>query len=425
MPHEPRGTATTAPPRRPGGVDDWSGQLVRALALDGQPRLEYQPIIDLARGVVTGYEALARFDVEPYEPPDRWFDAASRHGHSAALEARVVDQAIDQLADLPINTFLTVNLDPDQAGDRAVRDAFEATERLDRLFVEVTERKAIEADGDLPSQLSALRERGAMIALDDVGAGYAGLQAILRLRPHLVKLDRSLITHIDVDAARRAVVSRIGRLADDLDAWVLAEGVERLQELETLLSLGVPLGQGWLLGRPSGGFATDVPTDVVRAVSTHRRATPDDHSVAQLVITPVTTTSGMTRDLALSLIDSAATVVRRRGRRARASGLGADAPTRDRRPGPRGRPDGRQGHRSRRWRREACDGPSTRPPLVAGPGHRRPRAARGRGPGRAPRHGVERRRLMTAARSSRTGSATGTDRLGRHALVRGVAEHPR
>ena len=306
MPQEPRGTAATAPQEQL-GADHWPTQLVRTLALDGQPRLVFQPIIDLARGVVSGYEALARFDVQPYQPPDLWFEAASRHGHSAALEARVVDQAIDQLAELPTNTFLTINLDPDQAGDRAVHAAFASTERLDGLFVEVTERHAIDGDHVLQSQLAALRDRGAMIALDDVGAGYAGLQAILRLRPHLVKLDRSLITHIDVDVARRAVVQRIGRLADDLDAWVLAEGVERLQELETLLSLGVPLGQGWLLGQPGGEFVTDVPQQVVDAVANHRRHARDGRSIGRLVVTPSTTSSAVTRDLALSLLGDAAT----------------------------------------------------------------------------------------------------------------------
>jgi hypothetical protein len=99
--------------------------------------------------------------------------------------------------------------------------------------------------------LSRLRSRGAMVAVDDTGSGYASLSHLLALRPQFVKLDRALVAGLDRDPHRAAAVAAIGAFAGELDAWLVAEGVEHEAELARLVELGVPLVQGFLLGRPA------------------------------------------------------------------------------------------------------------------------------------------------------------------------------
>jgi hypothetical protein len=100
-----------------------------------------------------------------------------------------------------------------------------------------------------------LSERGAFIALDDAGSGYSGLHQMATLRPHLIKLDRALVADIDRDDIKLALAELLGQFAGRLDAWLLAEGVETWGELDAFLRLGVPLGQGYLLGHPAPPWA--------------------------------------------------------------------------------------------------------------------------------------------------------------------------
>lgn len=229
------------------------------MADPSQPRLVFQPIVDLARGAVVGYEALARFAGPPSASPDRWFAAAAEIGQAATLEARVIGRALGLLDALPPNSFLTVNVSPDLLRSDEVSRAFATGQRLDRLMVELTEHAEVSDVGELVRRLDLLRERGARIVIDDAGTGYSGLSRLLEIRPAMVKLDRALICDIDRDPARRALVEMIGPFAGRLDAWILAEGVERLGELEELVRLGVPLAQGFLLGRPDARWTIGLP----------------------------------------------------------------------------------------------------------------------------------------------------------------------
>lgn len=255
-------TAAEAPARPAAATDEgWRpsrADLVHACAEATMPSLVAQPIIDLSRGSVVGYEMLSRF---PQGRPDAWFAAAAAHGMSAQLDARVMRRALALRAELPPNTFLTVNVEPHDLLDPAVQAVVTGEHDLSRLVVELTEHARVDLAG-LAGPLRQLRDRGAVIAADDVGAGYAGLQALLALRPQIVKIDRSLVDGIDEDPAKQAVVRMLGELSSTMDAWVLAEGIERPEELVELLRLGVPLAQGYLLGRPGVGFVTDLPVGV-------------------------------------------------------------------------------------------------------------------------------------------------------------------
>jgi EAL domain-containing protein (putative c-di-GMP-specific phosphodiesterase class I) len=209
----------------------------------------FQPIADLANGRVVGVEALARFECQPRRPPNEWFAEAAEVGLGVELELAAVGAALVALSRLPLDTFLSVNVSP----ATAVAPAFAAllarwTGR--RLVVELTEHTRVEHYEPLLAALDGLRQRSMRIAVDDAGAGYAGLQHILRLRPEVIKLDTDLTRGIHLDPARRALAASLVTFAHDIGAAILAEGVETRLELDVLRSLGVPWGQGYHLARP-------------------------------------------------------------------------------------------------------------------------------------------------------------------------------
>ncbi len=222
-----------------------------ALVRPGVLRVAFQPIVDLTRGVVTGYEALTRFAGPPDVSPDRWFAAAHAGGVGEQLEARALAAALRARPQLPRNAFLTVNIGPRALLSDAARGVLHSVGDLRGVILEITEQKPIEDYDAVSVALTPLRERGALVAIDDAGAGFSSLKHITLLRPDLVKVDRALVAGIDTDPTRSAVVETLGIFASRLDAWLLAEGVETMPELERLLDLGVPLAQGYLLGRPN------------------------------------------------------------------------------------------------------------------------------------------------------------------------------
>jgi EAL domain-containing protein (putative c-di-GMP-specific phosphodiesterase class I) len=219
--------------------------------------LVFQPIVDLAAATVAGYEALARFPGTA--GPDVWFAAAAEAGVAAELEALAIHKALDVVPSLPANTFLTVNVSPHLLGAAPIQEALTTRPDLHRVVVELTEHTPVDDLEVLRRQCDDLRMRGALIALDDAGSGYSGLQQLAALRPQVVKLDRALVSDADTDPVRVALAEMLGEFAGRIDAWLLAQGIETAAELATFARLGVPLAQGWLLGRPGPGFAPLAP----------------------------------------------------------------------------------------------------------------------------------------------------------------------
>jgi EAL domain-containing protein (putative c-di-GMP-specific phosphodiesterase class I) len=209
----------------------------------------FQPIVSLVDGRLAGAEALARFECEPRRPPDQWFAEANAVGRGVELELHAVAAALAQLGDLPSDAYLSVNCSPLAA----------ISPRLDRLLaecpgqrivLELTEHTRVGDYEALDRALARARAEGIRIAADDTGAGYAGLQHLLRLRPNVVKLDIGLTRDVDHDPARRALASALVTFAGEIGAVLVAEGVETVGELRSLRSLGIPAVQGYLLGRP-------------------------------------------------------------------------------------------------------------------------------------------------------------------------------
>lgn len=228
---------------------DWPEMLRSAVNGDGV-RSVYQPIVDLARGTVVGYEALVRFDGYPVTNPEAWFTAARVHGYNAELQAVAMRTALVDRPSLPANCFLTVNVGPEVLRHSAIQQILADEGSLAGLIIELTEHVAVDNYAALQPDLNRLKAAGALIAIDDAGSGYAGLSQILAVRPSLIELDRELVQDLDQDEAKRALVEMVGMFAGRIDAWLLAEGVERQGELDALASLDVPLAQGYHLGRP-------------------------------------------------------------------------------------------------------------------------------------------------------------------------------
>jgi EAL domain-containing protein (putative c-di-GMP-specific phosphodiesterase class I) len=201
----------------------------------------------MGTGAVIGFEALTRFD--DGVPPDRTFLAATEVGVALELEAATIAAALDAADPLPADAFLDINVSPDMI--MAVEPLRELLGRSSaRVVLEITEHVGIE-------DYVALREAVARLgndvrfAVDDTGAGFASMRHILELAPSHVKLDRALITRIDTDPARQALVTGLVHFAEAIAAVLIAEGVESPAERDALLGLGVRFGQGYLLGRPA------------------------------------------------------------------------------------------------------------------------------------------------------------------------------
>jgi EAL domain-containing protein (putative c-di-GMP-specific phosphodiesterase class I) len=120
-----------------------------------------------------------------------------------------------------------------------------------RVIVEVTEHNAIDDYPGLVGSLRSLRQKGTRISIDDTGSGYSSLAHILKLAPDLIKLDRDLVSGIDVDPVRRALAAALVSFAAETGAQIVAEGVETEDELMVLRQLGLRYAQGYYLGRPA------------------------------------------------------------------------------------------------------------------------------------------------------------------------------
>jgi EAL domain-containing protein (putative c-di-GMP-specific phosphodiesterase class I) len=242
----------------PGPLDapalDWPVLLAEVCADPARVRPAFQPSVDLQRGVVCGYEALTRFESEAQALPSEWFGAAALYGCASQLEALALRAVLDARRDLPPGCFLSLNLSPEALASDEVAGVLLDAGDLAGIVIEVTEQTPVEDYDCLRRRLDGLRACGARVAIDDAGAGYSSLSHILALEPQLVKLDRSLVTDVDLDARRATAVSAIAAFAGRLDAGVVAEGVERPGELERLMALGVPLAQGYLLAKPAPTF---------------------------------------------------------------------------------------------------------------------------------------------------------------------------
>jgi PAS domain S-box-containing protein len=206
----------------------------------------FQPIVDLRRDEIVGYEALTRFT--DGSNPEVLFDEAAAVGLGHELETATLHAALDAAETLPQSAWLNLNASPELilAGE-PLRSLLAGISR--RLVLEVTEHAPIADYAAFRAAMAALGPK-VEFAVDDTGTGFASLRHIVELRPAFVKLDRSLMVGLESDNARQAMIVGLCHFAQVTGCRLIVEGIETDSELTLLRALAVDLGQGYLLGRP-------------------------------------------------------------------------------------------------------------------------------------------------------------------------------
>ncbi len=219
----------------------------------------YQPILRAADRSIYGYEALLRTQDKVLPHPGAVIDAAERLGRVWELGRAVRNRVAEEVATSADQIVVFVNLHPHDLMDPELfaREA-PLNKIAKRVVLEVTERAALDQVRDVTARIAELREFGYRIALDDLGAGYAGLASFAQLEPDLVKLDMSLVRDIGKSPVRRRLVASMVSLCADLGLMVVAEGIETETERDTLIELGCHLLQGFRFGRPAAPFSTAI-----------------------------------------------------------------------------------------------------------------------------------------------------------------------
>jgi diguanylate cyclase (GGDEF)-like protein len=234
------------------GAHEALGRLIEGDGLS----MAVQPIVDLRTMSVHAYEALARFGHGGGGSPLHWFSLAEEFGERDALERACLRAALALFHLRPPEVRLAVNVSAPVLLDCRTLDMLEALPELSGLIIEVTEEALVQSDAQLQAAIAPLRARGACLAVDDMGAGYSGLRQITTVHPSYLKLDRSLVSGIDGDADRTALVRALVSYADHVGSLLVAEGIERPAELARLVELEVPLAQGFHIGRPAAPWPT-------------------------------------------------------------------------------------------------------------------------------------------------------------------------
>lgn len=210
----------------------------------------YQPIVDLRRNDIAGYEALVRFPDEIGLAPDKCFLLAERLGLRQKLEHVVLTQAFQSRHTLPSDTLLTINASPSFLLSDEWLQTISQQHSLEGIVIEITEQDSIEDYEAMRSRTTAIRDLGGYIAVDDTGAGYASMKHMMELAPNFLKLDRYFVGDCHAMRAKATLIEMIARVASSMDAWIIAEGVETGEDLDELIRLSVPLVQGYHLARP-------------------------------------------------------------------------------------------------------------------------------------------------------------------------------
>jgi len=237
---------------------DWPAVLQQVFAEPWRVRPAFQPIIDLERDAIWGFQVLARFISPLRATPPEWLEAAQRLGLRRALETRLLETGLQAMRELPERCRLLLPLSPDAVTAPAVQRELSRNVRVARRTVlDITPAAESFDVEELTAAIQPLRRDGVGIAVL-AGGSPGGLDALPRLRPELLKLGRDYVAELDSDGARRAVVEGLVTLVEALGGRVLAVGVEDRSQLEALSSAGITLGQGFGLGRPVPSMAVGV-----------------------------------------------------------------------------------------------------------------------------------------------------------------------
>lgn len=214
--------------------------------------MAYQPIVSWSSQRVFAYEALLRSDQPTLPNPEAVLDAAERLERVHHLGRSIRASVARDITLLPEHAFVFVNLHTLDLLDEELLDGTcPLTAFAPRVVLEITERATLDGVKHVSQRVEALRRLGYRIALDDLGAGYAGLTTFASLEPDIVKIDRSLVSNIGRDLTKQKLVRSFAQLCTELGMRVVCEGVETAEERDVVLSLSCDLLQGYLFAKPS------------------------------------------------------------------------------------------------------------------------------------------------------------------------------
>jgi EAL domain-containing protein (putative c-di-GMP-specific phosphodiesterase class I)/GGDEF domain-containing protein len=226
-----------------------------------------QPIVDLFCGEVFGYEMLAR-GTESFRMPDTMFQAAEDCGLVWELEYECRSAALRKIASLPSSEkgkFFFINVSPLVFSSPDFQSGFTMAgiRKLglgqQKIVLEITEKASIEDYSGYERMIRHYIQQGFHIALDDFGSGHSGLVTLVATTPHFMKIDRSLVAGVDKNAYKQNLVKSFAAFAENVGSSLLAEGIETMEELKTMLRLGARYAQGFLFGRPTPEPASPDP----------------------------------------------------------------------------------------------------------------------------------------------------------------------
>jgi len=217
--------------------------------------MAYQPIVSCTGRNLYAYEALVRSDEPTMRSPGDLFDAAERldrlHDLGRVIRAHVAEaMRLDRAQQVVFVNVHTTDLQDATLFDRSSP----LSQFASRVVLEITERAALDKIKDLMPRMASLRAMGYRIAVDDLGAGYAGLTSFAQLEPEVVKVDMSLVRGVDSSATKQKLMSSMIGLCRDLKIEIIAEGIETERERDTVVNLGGDLCQGYLFARPGRPF---------------------------------------------------------------------------------------------------------------------------------------------------------------------------
>jgi EAL domain-containing protein (putative c-di-GMP-specific phosphodiesterase class I) len=235
-----------APQRsRNGSIDS---ERVPAVLAQGELRVVYQPIVDLRARRVFAYEALVRSTSPHFQGPPALFTDAIRSKYCGALGRAVRELTIEHAPPCP----LFVNVHPNEFDEGWLVQPDDPIFRYEHgVYLEITESVPLSHFSLCHSVLAEVRNRGVMLAVDDLGAGYSNLKYIADLSPQVVKLDRGLIVNMAKGSRQQRLVRAIVRLCEDLGTRVVAEGIETAEEARAVIDTGAHFGQGFFFAKPS------------------------------------------------------------------------------------------------------------------------------------------------------------------------------
>ncbi len=234
------------------------------MLLDRKVTSVYEPIVDVTTRTVFGYESLARGpEGTRLHAPVALFTAAIEHDLVFELDCLCRESGLKGAVDFPAGTKLFLNIlpttihDPSFQPDRLIRTLEECRLSPSDVVFEISEQESIGNFALFREMSDQYRRLGFQFALDDTGSGYAGFEELIEIQPEFIKIDRSVVSGVDQDGARQEVLAALLSVAEKLGSRVIGEGLDTLEELETIGRLGIHFGQGWLFGHPTPLRATE------------------------------------------------------------------------------------------------------------------------------------------------------------------------